>query len=163
MQVEDSYICLIPFMHILYHLISYVLYYVFFKFKITQNVLYNIIRNKDLTSPVEKLSQRRFISVYDETADVEIKLWGKHQKHTQPPKGTVINATCLTVDSYLNRKSLNSIMPTVRTLVSNLPNPIQVFFVKFPNDLLMYLAYYTLKTSLNNCRYQKGQRCIWDY
>ena len=62
--------------------------------------------------------------------------------HTQPPKGTVINATCLTVDSYLNRTSLNSIMSTVvevRTLISNLPNPIQFFskwFTQYVSNIL---------------------------
>ena len=51
--------------------------------------------------------------------------------HIQPPKGAVITATCLTVDSYLNRTSLNSNMSTVvevRKLISDLPNPIQSLF-----------------------------------
>ena len=123
--------------------------------------------NKDLKSPVGKLSQRRFITVYDDTGEVEIKLWGKRLMHTQPPKGTVFRATCLTVDSYLNRTSLNRIMSTVvevRTLISDLPNPIQVFLLNFQmiySACILHTIHYT--HFFLNVDLRKGRRSIWDY
>ena len=59
------------------------------------------------------MSKRRIITISDESGEAEVKLWGDRLMHVQPEKGTRVKITCLSVDHYLNRTSLNSTMSTI--------------------------------------------------
>ena len=59
------------------------------------------------------MSKRRIITISDESGEAEVKLWGDRLMHVQPAKGTQITITCLSVDHYLNRTSVNSKMSTI--------------------------------------------------
>ena len=57
------------------------------------------------------MSKRRVITISDESGEAEVKLWG--DMHVKPAKGTQITITCISVDHYLNRTSVNSKMSTI--------------------------------------------------
>lgn len=59
-----------------------------------------------------KSSQRRILTIKDQTGEVDVKLWGERLMHIAPEEGTRIVVTNVTVDQYRNNKTLNSNMST---------------------------------------------------
>uniref|UniRef100_A0A8W8MM10 Uncharacterized protein n=1 Tax=Magallana gigas TaxID=29159 RepID=A0A8W8MM10_MAGGI len=59
-----------------------------------------------------KSSQRRILTIKDQTGEVDVKLWGERLMHIAPEEGTRIVVTNVTVDEYRNNKTLNSNMST---------------------------------------------------
>ena len=59
------------------------------------------------------MSKRRIITISDESGEAEVKLWGDRLMSVQPAKETQITITCLSVEHYLNRMSVNSKMSTI--------------------------------------------------
>lgn len=56
-------------------------------------------------------SKRRIVPLSDETGEIELKLWGDKANMIHTSNETVI-ITCVCVDIYLSRLSLNTTMST---------------------------------------------------